>query len=110
MPTWLIGAIRTGIQAGWIYAVAFLAERGFELPAAAPAWLDEFLMGAALAAFVMIVQWLETRSDTTPLGKLARRIAAAVMLGARRPLYPERFTPAASLDEARVRRPDLHSY
>lgn len=105
MPTWFIGAIRSGLQIVWLYLIAAAAERGFTLPAEAPAWLDEALLGVGLALFVGAVQWLETRNDTTLLGKIARRLAAVLMLGARRPLYAEKFTPAASLDEARVRRP-----
>lgn len=91
MPTWLIGAIRAGLQIAWTYLIALAAERGLSLPADAPAWLDEALLGVGLAAFVGVVQWLENRNPDSLLGSLARRLAAVLMLGARKADYP---TPA----------------
>lgn len=88
MPTWLIGAIRAGLQIAWTFLLAQAAERGLSLPAEAPAWLDEVLLGVGFAGFVGVVQWLENRGDDTLLGSLARRLASVLMLGARKAEYP----------------------
>jgi hypothetical protein len=104
MPSWIVGAVRAGLQIVWTFVIGAAAERGFTLPAEAPAWLDEAILGVGLAAFVGLVQWLETRPPTTFLGKLARRIAALLMLGVRKPVYPQPPTPSLA-EEAAVRRP-----
>lgn len=88
MPTWLIGAIRAGLQIAWTYLLAEAAKRGLSLPADAPAWLDEALLGVGLAGFVGLVQWLENRDPDSVLGGLARKLAAVLMLGARKAEYP----------------------
>ncbi len=97
MPTWLIGAVRAGLQALWALLVAAALDRGFALPADAPAWLDEAALGVVLALFVGLVQWMETRDETTVVGRIMRGLAKLLMLGVRKPVYPKREPEAVAL-------------
>ena len=84
MPTWLFGIYRTGLQFAWATVVAWAAAKGYTLPTDAPAWLDEALFGAIVVAFTGLIQWLETRPAGSVVGKVARRVAKWLMLGAPR--------------------------
>jgi hypothetical protein len=81
MPSWLMSAVRTAIQAGWSYAATWLLSIGVDAPAEAHAWLT----GAALAVVTLAVtagiRWLEARPTTSWRGRLAQRAARWLMLG-----------------------------
>lgn len=89
MPTWLIGAVRAALQVVWAFVANWALSRGWHLPADAPAWLDEAVFGVVLAAFVGLVQWMETRDETTVFGRATRALAKLLMLGARKAAYPK---------------------
>src|SRR5678816_3829642 len=90
MPTWLMSALRTGAQALVGYLVTYLAARGVSLPIEAQDWVVQVvLIGGGIAAYTAAVRWLETRPGNGFWPRLARRIAALLMLGtsARQPVY-----------------------
>jgi hypothetical protein len=84
MPVWLTGALRSALQIGWAYVIAYAAGKGFNLPTDVPVWLDEAAFAATLAVFVALVQWLETRPADSVFGRATRALAKVLMLGASR--------------------------
>lgn len=95
MPTWLIGAVRAGLQVAWAFVVNWALQRGITLPEDSPAWLDDAVFGLVLAAFVGLVQWMETRDESTLVGRALRRVAKLLMLWQRKADYPKPVEPPA---------------
>jgi|SRR6185369_6722042 len=96
MPGWLIGAVRAGLQVAWAFVVNWALSRGYHLPADAPTWLDDAVFGLVLAAFVGLVQWMETRNESTFFGRIFRGVAKLLMLGARKAAYPPKEPEAVT--------------
>jgi hypothetical protein len=83
MPSWLICALRTTVQAGWGWLVVWAAGLGVDVPAAAPAWVQGAALAVATMLVTVVLRWLESQPG------LGRRFARWLMLGVqRRPVYP----------------------
>jgi len=76
MPSWLMSAVRTAVQAGWGALAAWLLTRGVHVPADAPPWLTAAALAVAAGAVTAVLRWLETRS-----WRPARRLGRVLMLG-----------------------------
>jgi hypothetical protein len=89
MPTFVVGGLRTLIQAGWVLLAGWAASRfGVKLPEDLPPAVDAMLIPLAVGAWASVTQWLETRGRRTAAGRVARLVARVYMLGlSRRPAY-----------------------
>lgn len=96
MPTWLIGAVRTALQAGWGYLAGWLIVHNIPVPEQAPEWLQLAVLAVIAGAVAGLVQWAERRRDTR-LGRLVRALAKLLMLGARAAQYPPKESEAVGV-------------
>lgn len=89
MPTFVVGGLRTLVQAGWVLLAGWAASRfGVKLPGELPPAVDAMLLPLAVGAWASATQWLETRGQRTAPGRLARIVVRVYMLGlSRRPTY-----------------------
>lgn len=81
MPARLMSAVRAAVQTGWGYLVVWLLSLGVTAPSEAPGWLTGTALALVTLAVTAPIRWLETRSTTSALGKLARRVARWLTLG-----------------------------
>lgn len=92
MNAQLMAAIRTGAQLLVSWLVTHVAVFAL-LPESARGWLAEGLVTAVvLAVWVYLVRWLETRTGDGAGPRLARAVAAILMLGASG--YQPTYAPA----------------
>lgn len=91
MNAQLMAALRTGAQLLVSWLVTHVAVFAL-LPQSAQGWLSEGIVTAVvLAVWVYLVRWLETRTGDGAGARLARTVAAILMLGASRyqPTYAQ---------------------
>lgn len=90
VKAWLYSALRTFAQALWGLLVAYLAKKGITLPDFMQGWfVDVVILSTVIGAGTAGIRWLETRKGDSLGARLARRIAAVIMLGlsAKQPVY-----------------------
>src|SRR5688572_21958316 len=104
MPTWLIGAVRTALQAGWGYLAAWLLGHNITVPSDVPEPLVLVVLALVAGAVAGLIQWAERRSGSNVLARLVRAIARILMLGQRVAQYPRPVERPAPLGDAAVRR------
>jgi hypothetical protein len=81
MQDLLTSLLRQAVQHGVGVAALWLAAHGLNVPQSVTDWATLAGIAAGLWCWTAIIRALETRSDQTPLGKLARTLARLLMLG-----------------------------
>lgn len=79
LPNWLINFLRTAVQVAWAAALSWLVSHGIPVPD--PLVVEVALFAIVSGAVAGGVQWLAGRKGDGAGAKLARGIAAVIMLG-----------------------------
>lgn len=95
MPGWLIGAVRTALQAGWGYLAAWLIAHNIVVPDQVPEPLVLVVLALVAGAVAGLIQWAERRQGSNVVARLVKAIARILMLGARQAEYPRPLPESA---------------
>lgn len=102
----LPAVVRTGLQAWWGSAVAWLASLGVTLPEETSALVEGALLALVIAVVTGAIRWLETRQGDG-WERYARKVAAVLMLGmsGAQPTYDKPAEPVAPVRTRRAVEP-----